>query len=114
MGKFFEMPDRRRNTQITWRRSGSENIHLNPGQPRPRMKQENVSGESGGSSPPVQDSLQDDGEARNDFWSISGNYIYPHHIEPNQTERAERRIILNSATIHRRDQSNKYDLGCNA
>ena len=76
MVKFFEMPDRRRNTQITWRRSGSENIHLDPGQPRPRMKQENVSGESGGSSPPVQDSLQDDGEARNDFWSISGNYIY--------------------------------------
>ena len=29
-----------------------------------------------------QDSSPDDGEARNDSWSISGNYIYRHHVEP--------------------------------
>ena len=31
-----------------------------------------------------------------------------------QTARAERRIIPNSTTIHWRDQSDKYDLGCDA
>ena len=40
-------------------------------------------GESEGSPPPLpQDSLPDAGEARNDFWSISGNFIYRHHVEP--------------------------------
>ena len=40
-------------------------------------------GESKGSiPPPPQDSLPDAGEAINDFWSISGNFIYRHHVEP--------------------------------
>ena len=40
-------------------------------------------GESGGSPPPLpQDSYPDAGEARNDFWSISGKSIYGHHVEP--------------------------------
>ena len=40
-------------------------------------------GESGGSPPPLpRDSLPDAGEARNDFWSISRNFIYRHHVEP--------------------------------
>ena len=56
---------------------------LNPGPPRPRRITRNLSGESDGSSPtPKQDSSTDDGEARNDFWSISGNYTYRHHVEP--------------------------------
>ena len=40
-------------------------------------------GESEGSplSPP-QDSLPDAGEALNDFWPITGNFIYRHHVEP--------------------------------
>ena len=29
-----------------------------------------------------QDSLPDAGEAINDFWSMSGNFIYRHHVEP--------------------------------
>ena len=37
-------------------------------------------GESDGSQP--QDSLPDDGEAGMTFWSISGNYMYRHHVEP--------------------------------
>ena len=42
-----------------------------------------------------------DREARNGFWSISGNYIYLHHVEPkSQTERVESRIIPNSTAIH--------------
>ena len=39
-------------------------------------------GESEGSLPPPHDSLPDAGEARNDFWSMSGNFIYRHHVEP--------------------------------
>ena len=39
-------------------------------------------GESEGSLPPPQDSLPDAGEAIDDFWSMSGNFIYRHHVEP--------------------------------
>ena len=39
-------------------------------------------GESGGSLPQPQDSLPDAGEAMNDFWSMSGNFIFLHHVEP--------------------------------
>ena len=40
-------------------------------------------GESEGSPPPPpQDSLPDAGEAINDFWSMSVNFIYLHHVEP--------------------------------
>ena len=40
-------------------------------------------GESEESPPsPPQDSHLDAGEARNDFWSKSGNFIYCHHVEP--------------------------------
>ena len=39
-------------------------------------------GESEGSLPQPQDSLPDAGEAIKDFWSMSGNFIYRHHVEP--------------------------------
>ena len=40
-------------------------------------------GESEGSPfPPLGDSFPDAGEAINDFWSISGNFIYRPHVEP--------------------------------
>ena len=40
-------------------------------------------GKSEGSTPPLpQDSLPDAGEARNDFGSISGNFINRHQVEP--------------------------------
>ena len=32
--------------------------------------------------PPPQDSYPDASEARNDFWSMSGNFIFRHHVEP--------------------------------
>ena len=32
-------------------------------------------------SQPV-DEMTDDAEARNDFWSIGGDFIYRHHVEP--------------------------------
>ena len=39
-------------------------------------------GESEGSLPQPHDSLPVAGEAINDFWSMSGNFIFRHHIEP--------------------------------
>ena len=39
-------------------------------------------GESEGSLPPPHDSFPDTGEAINDFWSMSGNFIFRHHVEP--------------------------------
>ena len=38
--------------------------------------------ESEGSLPPPHDSFPDAGEAINDFWSMSGNFMYRHHVEP--------------------------------
>ena len=39
-------------------------------------------GESEGSLPQPHDSLPDAGEAMNDFRSMSGSFIYHHHVEP--------------------------------
>ena len=39
-------------------------------------------GESDGSLSPPHDSFPDAGEAINDFWSMSGNFILCHHVEP--------------------------------
>ena len=52
--------------------------------PRPIQGESNIDflGESEGSLPPPQDSFPDAGEAINDFWSMSGNIIYRHHVEP--------------------------------
>ena len=60
-------------------------------------------GESEGSLPPPQDSFPDASEAINDFWSMSGNFRYRHHVETrSQTLLAERRIIPCSTEVHRR------------
>ena len=52
--------------------------------PRPIQGEGNIDflGESEGSLPQPQDSFPDAGEAINDFWSMSGNFIYRHHVEP--------------------------------
>ena len=52
--------------------------------PRPIQGEGHVDflGESEGSIPPPQDSLPDAGEAINDFWSMSGSFIFRHHVEP--------------------------------
>ena len=51
---------------------------------RPSQGESNIDflGESEGSLPQPHDSLPDAGEAINDFWSMSGNFIYRHHVEP--------------------------------
>ena len=51
---------------------------------RPIRRESHVDflGESEGSLPQPHDSFLDAGEAINDFWSMSGNFIYRHHVEP--------------------------------
>ena len=51
---------------------------------RPNQGESNIDflGESEGSLPQSQDSFPDAGEAINDFWSMSGSFIYRHHVEP--------------------------------
>ena len=51
---------------------------------RPIQGESNIDflGESEGSLPQPQDSIPDAGEAFHDFWSMSGNFIYRHHVEP--------------------------------
>ena len=52
--------------------------------PRPIQGEGHVDflGESEGSLPQPHDSFPDAGEARDDFWSMSGSFIYRHHVEP--------------------------------
>ena len=53
-------------------------------QPRPIQGEGHIDflGESEGSLPQPHDSLPVAGEAMNDFWSMSGSFIYRHHVEP--------------------------------
>ena len=44
-------------------------------------------GESEGSLLPPHDSFPDASEAINDFWSMSGHFIYRHHVEPRVKQR---------------------------
>ena len=52
--------------------------------PRPIQGEGHVDflGESEGSLPQPHDLFPDAGEAMNDFWSMSGSFIYRHHVEP--------------------------------
>ena len=52
--------------------------------PRPIQGDSHIDflGDSEGSLPQPQDSLPDACEAINDFWSMSGSFIYRHHVEP--------------------------------
>ena len=51
---------------------------------RPIQGESNIDflGESQGSLAQPRDSFPDAGEAINDFWSMSGNFIYRHHVQP--------------------------------
>ena len=52
--------------------------------PRPSRGEGHIDflGESEGSFPQPHDSFPDASEAMNDFWSMSGSFIYRHHVEP--------------------------------
>ena len=57
-------------------------------------------GESEGALPPPHDSFPDAGELINDFWSMSGNFIYYHHVELRVKLYSPRGIIPSSTQIH--------------
>ena len=64
-------------------------------------------GESEWSLPPPHDSFPDAGEAINDFWSMSGNFIYRQHVEPRvKLYSPERRIIHHSTDVSRTTYTN--------
>ena len=71
---------RRWTNQIFWRRSGTENIHLDTAASNSRRKSRRFSWRIRRvSSTTLHDSFPD---AINDFWSMSGNFIFRHHVEP--------------------------------
>ena len=73
-------------------------------------------GESEGSLPPPHDSFPDAGEAMNDFWSMSGNFIYRRHVEPRVKLHSLREesftVPLIYIEIHWRNQNYSYEFGC--
>ena len=77
--KKNHISSRRWTNEICWRKSGTENILLNREHPIRRESHEHF---LGGSLPSLQDSLPDACEATKDFWSISRNFIFRHHVEP--------------------------------
>ena len=112
----FDFPNCRWKNKTIWRRSGSENIHLNPGQPRPRRRTRKSSW-----------------RIRRVFfnfkirliagWWWSKKWFLVHFRElhlpssswtQSQTLRAETRVIPNSTTKNWRGQDYKCDLGCGA
>ena len=86
--------------------SGGDQVLRTPTSIRDRPdrgeEQGNLQGEAdGSSSTPLQHSSGHEGEAGNDFWSISGNYIHRHHVEePNCTCREKNHFLFhwNSST----------------
>ena len=79
---YSKISNRRWTNQTLGGDQRPENIHLDTGTPNSRRSQRDFLGESEGSLPPPQDSFPDAGEAINDVWSMSGNCIYRHHVEP--------------------------------
>ena len=84
---------------------------------RPIQGESNIDflGESEGSLPQPHDSLPDAGESINDFWSMSGNFIYRHHVEPRVTLYSPREesfpIPLKYIDVSR---NYSYEFGCQA
>ena len=68
----------------------------------PTARRENLSGEYHGDWEEVQpEETKDDAEAREHFWSIQGDFIYRHHIEPRSSIlRVDKRIISYSTELY--------------
>ena len=66
-------------------KKASENIHLNPGASGTRRRKGVLQGRSNELHSPTQlqdDSKRDDEEAKCDFWTITWEFIYRHHVVP--------------------------------
>ena len=84
-GDIFIFPVADGTVKIFGREQSQRTSTLIRERPERGEEQEVLRGESDGlSSPtPVQDdSTHDDAEAQNDFWSITGDFICRHHVEP--------------------------------
>ena len=79
-GKFI-FSNRRWTNPTSWRRSRPENSTLIRHRPIRGESHVDFLGESEGSLPQPHDSFLDAGEAINDFWSMSGNFINRHQVE---------------------------------
>ena len=78
---------RRWTNQTSWRRSRLENVHLDTVASNSRRRElETMDASESTRKDSMQERsyfpLPDAGEAINDFWSMSGNFIYRHHVEP--------------------------------
>ena len=77
-------------------------------------EQGNLQGESdGSSSTPLRDSSWYGGDARNDLWFISVNFIYRHHVKPRVKLCVPREESSLIPLKYRRYQDYRYILGCN-
>ena len=65
-----------------WRRSSSEDIQFNPGQSGPKRRTRKSSRKIKRVFTTFSRLIAVYSESRNDFKSISRNYIYRHHVEP--------------------------------
>ena len=84
-----------------WWKSGPENTHFDTGSSIRGENHVDFLGETEGSLAPPHDTFPDAGEAINDFWSMSGNFIYRHHVEPKvKLYSKKRRIIPFHNEIH--------------
>ena len=111
MVNFFDIPNRRWNGKTLWRRSGSEDTHLNPRSPRPKEKNKEIFKE-------IQtDLLQAYFKTHRCTVVKLEMTSGPFQATPftvitlnpeRQTVRAERRNISYSAEVHRRYQNNIY------
>ena len=73
----------KRRSKWNRRRSGTENIHLGTASTNSRRGSRWLSWKIRRVSPsPPHGSLPVAGEAINDVWSMAGNFIYRHHVEP--------------------------------
>ena len=73
-------PSRSWTNQSFWKRSRPENIHLGTASTNSRRKSHRFSWRIRRVSSTT--SFPNAGEAINDFWSMSGNFIFRHHVEP--------------------------------
>ena len=75
-------PSRRWTNRNSWRRSGTENIHLDTAAINSRRKSRWFSWRIRRVSSTTSRLVSDASEAINDFWSMARNSIYRHHFEP--------------------------------
>ena len=101
--KIFGREQRLRTSTLNWER------------PERGEEQEILRGKSDelvSPTPPQDDSTRDDAAEKN-FWSITGDFIYRHHVEPRvKLYMPREESFLYSAEVHRRYQNNIHIPGC--